>query len=473
MYNYFFGGTMSIFDEVNSARSLMEYNEKQRKQQISNPVYIHVKENNELPKEKETNGKLGKGSFVQTAYGSYTLGQKIGAGGNGQVFEAKDTDGEVVAIKFLEKNKSAKKLKRFKNEINFCENHPHKNIVQILDRGYARFSNIDYAFYVMPKYEKTLRQKMKDGMTSEEKVQVFIGILDGLKFAHEHEAIHRDIKPENILFKENSNEPVICDFGIAHFAEEELLTLVETNIGDRMANFWYAAPEQYSRNENKVFFSTDIYSAALILNEMFTGEIPKASGYKKIGDFDEEYKYLDEIFERLFKQNPAERLYPEDKIITEMKLLAEKYKNEKEIARLQSVIDESITPVEFVPEITGMNINDDGDLVLQFDRDLPREWCDTIIDGNYDCGFFWGYEHNKLRRISVRELVMPIRGINESELKTLVGHIKGWVTNGSALYNSNVKKALVRRQREEESARKEEIKRLESQNRLNDILAGL
>ena len=469
--NDFFGGAMSIFDEVNSAKSLMEYNEKQRKQQIPNPVYIHVKENNELPKEKETDSKLGKGSIAQTAYGSYTLVKQIGAGGNGQVFEAKDADGEVVAIKFLKKNESAKKLKRFKNEINFCENHSHKNIVQILDRGYACFNNIDYAFYVIPKYEKTLRQKMKDGMTSEEKVQVFIGVLEGLKFAHEHNAIHRDIKPENILFKANDNEPIICDFGIAHFAEEDLLTIIETKPNDRMANFKYAAPEQ--KNSNETCFQTDLYSAALILNEMFTGEIAQAPDYKKVQDFDEEYKYLDEIFERLFKQNPAERLYPENKIITEMKLLAEKYKNSKEIARLQSVIDDSITPVDFVPEINGMNINDDGDLVLQFDRDLPREWCDTIISGDYNYSYFLGHRPNKLRIIGTRELVMPMQGINENELKTLVEYIRGWVTNGSALYNSNVKKALVRRQREEESARKEEIKRLESQNRLNDILAGL
>ena len=463
---------MSILDEVNSAKSLMEYMKKQENNQVKNPIYVVAEQNNALPIEVG-NQKMAKGRVVQTAFSSYTLVKQIGAGGNGQVFEAKDDDGEVVAIKFLNKNDSAKKLKRFKNEINFCENHPHKNIVQIIDRGYARFSNIDYAFYVMPKYEKTLRQKMKDGMSSEEKVQVFIDILEGLKFAHEHNAIHRDIKPENILFKANSNEPVICDFGIAHFAEEELLTLIETKIGDRMANFWYAAPEQYSRNENKVFFSTDIYSAALILNEMFTGEIPKASGYKKIGDVDEAYKYLDEIFERLFKQNPDERLYPENKIITEMKLLAEKYKNSKEIARLQSVIDASIMPEEFVPKISNKSINSNGDLVLQFDCDLPREWCDTIIAGRYDKDFFCGYEPNKLRRIGTRELKMPIQGINEKELKTLVEYIQGWVTNGSVLYNRDVKNGLDRRQREEESVRKEEIKRLESQNRLNDILAGL
>ena len=461
---------MSILDEVNSGKSLMEYNEKQRKKQIPNPVYVHVQENNELPKEKETNSKLGKGSVVQTAYGSYTLGQQIGTGGNGQVFEAKDAGGEVVAIKFLEKNKSAKKLKRFKNEINFCENHPHKNIVQILDRGYAYFNNTDYAFYVMPKYEKTLRQKIKDGMSSEEKVQVFIGILEGLKFAHEHNAIHRDIKPENILFKSNSNEPIICDFGIAHFSEGDLLTIIETKPNDRMANFKYAAPEQ--KNSNETCFQTDIYSAALILNEMFTGEIAQASDYKKVQDFDEEYKYLDEIFERLFKQNPAERLYPEDKIITEMKLFAEKYKNEKEIVRLQSVIDDSITPEEFVPKIDGMNIKDDN-LVLHFDCDLPYEWCNTIIDGRYNYSLFCGYEPNKLRRIGTRELVMPIRGIKDNELKTLVAYIQGWVTNGSALYNREVKNALARKQREEETARKEEIKRLERNNRLNDVLANV
>ena len=465
---------MSIFDEVNSAKSLMEYEQKKKGLRWGDLLNIEVKENNVTSKKEEANIKLAKGSVVQTAFGSYTLVKQIGAGGNGQVFEAKEADGEVFAIKFLVKNESAKKLKRFKNEINFCENHPHKNIVQILDRGYARFANIDYVFYVMPKYEKTLRQKMKDGMTSEEKVQIFIGILKGLKFAHAHKAIHRDIKPENILFKENSNEPIICDFGIAHFAEEDLLTVIETKLGDRMANFWYAAPEQYSRNENKVFYSTDIYSAALILNEMFTGEIPKASGYKKIQDVDENYKYLDEIFERLFKQNPDERLYPEDKIITEMKLLAEKHKNEQEIARLQSVIDDSITPEEFVPKISSMSINDDGDLVLQFDCDLPREWYDTIISGGYNCGYTSGYKYDMLKYgKNVRELILPIRRLNDNELETLVENVRGWVINGSALYNRTVKNILMRRQLEEESARKEVIKKLERNNKLNDILASL
>ena len=51
------------------------------------------------------------------------------------------------------------------------------------------------------------------------------------------------------MFNENSLEPIICDFGIAHFVEDEMLTCVETNVDSRMANHKYAAPEQYDKKK--------------------------------------------------------------------------------------------------------------------------------------------------------------------------------------------------------------------------------
>ena len=69
-----------------------------------------------------------------------------------------------------------------------------------------------------------------------------------------------------------------------------------------MANFQYAAPEQRKKG-GVTLPQTDIYAAALILNEMFTGEIAQASDYKKIGEIAREYSYLDELFVRMFRQN--------------------------------------------------------------------------------------------------------------------------------------------------------------------------
>lgn len=138
----------------------------------------------------------------------------------------------------------------------------------------------------------------------------------GLKYAHEKGAYHRDIKPENILFLDETNNAVIADFGIAHFCEEDIIASVKTKASDRMANFQYAAPEQRIKgNAKNVDGRADVYSAGLILVEMFTGELVGAGNYTKISKVAPEYKYLDDVFNELFCQNPNDRLYPVDAII--------------------------------------------------------------------------------------------------------------------------------------------------------------
>ena len=316
--------------------------------------------------------KLKNGAAVKTAFDEYTIIKQVGAGGNGRVFSAQNSNGESVAIKFIERNVSSDKLKRFKNEIYFCEQHKHKNIVEIQDRGYAVLDDKEYVFYVMPLYKETLRDKMKTNLSPEEVVVIFTGLLEGLSYAHKNGTIHRDIKPENIMFKADSLEPIICDFGIAHFADEELLTIIETKKSDRMANFQYAAPEQRIKGKEATG-QTDIYAAALILNEMFTGEIPQAANYTTIESVDSEYKFLDEIFVQIYKQNPFDRLYPEEKILTEMKVLAEQYRRDQEKIKLQNTIDDLITPEHFEISIMDKQYRN-GNIVFIMDRDIPQRW---------------------------------------------------------------------------------------------------
>ena len=98
----------------------------------------------------------------------------------------------------------------------------------------------------------------------------------------------------------------MVDFGIARFTEEALFTAVETRAQDRLANFLYAAPEQRVRGRD-VGPVADIYALGLILNEMFTGEVPQGSGHKRIGDVAPQYGYLDTSVDRMIRQSPAER----------------------------------------------------------------------------------------------------------------------------------------------------------------------
>lgn len=99
---------------------------------------------------------------------------------------------------------------------------------------------------------------------------------------------------------------VIADFGIAHFEEEELLTAVETQSQDRLANFEYAAPEQRRRGQ-AVDSKADIYALGLMLNEMFTGTVPHGTGFRKVSDVSPNYPYVDGLVELMLRHDSAAR----------------------------------------------------------------------------------------------------------------------------------------------------------------------
>lgn len=415
------------------------------------------------------NQRLKKGTTIKTAFDEYTLIGQVGQGGNGRVFSASNTADQQVAIKLVERNVGSDKLKRFKNEISFCEHHKHKNIVSILDRGYVYLDSKDYVFYFMPLYADTLKNKIKVGVPHEKVLDIFVGLLEGLKFAHEHGSIHRDIKPENIMFANGSWIPVICDFGIAHFAEEDLLTVVETKGTDRMANFQYAAPEQRKRN-GEVCFQTDIYALALILNEMFTGEIPQAAGHKRIASIAPDYKYLDDLFDQLFKQEPTDRLYPELSILSEMKRLAEQYQRNEEKERLKAVVNEVIEPEDFKPLIVDIEYKKGG-LHFILNTVLPDDWFQMLTYGMYDHSCVMGYHCNRLQKFDKNTLFMPLYAEEStSTIKTIVNYVKSWVDTVSRKYSQEAKRQAIAEQRRKEEARKAEIKRIEKEAEVNSTI---
>jgi serine/threonine protein kinase len=111
--------------------------------------------------------------------------------------------------------------------------------------------------------------------------------------AHLKGAVHRDLKPENILFDRRSNTPAVADFGVASFTDDIVATLVETSPAQRLANFMYAAPEQRTPGR-EVGPTADVYALGLMLNEMFTSNVPHGTEYRLIADVSAEFGYLDQ-----------------------------------------------------------------------------------------------------------------------------------------------------------------------------------
>lgn len=250
---------------------------------------------------------LRKPAQFNTALGTYHTIDVMGEGGSGRVFLVKNSKGDRFAIKCLfPELVTSGRLSRFRNELRFLQRTTHPNILPVLDTGLIAIEVTSTPFFVMPYFPLTLRKIIDSGTSNEQYLEYFSKILDGLEVAHRKEIWHRDLKPENILVDPSNFSLVIADFGIAHFSAEELYTVVETQRSDRMANFQYAAPEKRRRG-HIVDQRADIYALGLILNEMYTKEIPIGTEYKPISELAPGFSYLDIVVDRMIRQSPGQR----------------------------------------------------------------------------------------------------------------------------------------------------------------------
>src|SRR5690554_2022172 len=153
----------------------------------------------------------------------------------------------------------------FFNEARMLNQLSHPNIVKVSDLFEANGT----AYFVMP-YLKgiTLHQWIKahPKPSQQQLDEVFIPILEGLKYIHERNLLHRDIKPENIYITENGN-PVLIDFGAARLAigeKSKALTQVLTP---------HFAPWEQYRSKGDFGPALDFYSLAACMFQAITGEM--------------------------------------------------------------------------------------------------------------------------------------------------------------------------------------------------------
>lgn len=251
---------------------------------------------------------MKRGEFIDCNNVSYSLIEPIGNGGSGEVWKA-STNKEYFAIKFLHSDET-KKIIRFENELKFCKKNPHKNICYVIAEGEYNGK----PFYIMPLYEKTLREIINVEKDADRLIKYIQQLCVAVKFAHNKDVIHRDIKPENILI--DGKKLVLADFGIAHFKNS-----IITKPNDLLVSRNYLAPEQKLKNNaNNIEKSADIYALGLVINECFTKQNPAGSSFKVIADEFPLYFKLDTLVENMTKQNPIERFTIED-VIVELKYI--------------------------------------------------------------------------------------------------------------------------------------------------------
>ena len=218
---------------------------------------------------------IGPGSLLL----HYRIAEKIGEGGMGVVWKARDTRlDRDVAVKILpeEVARQPDRLARFEREAKAVAALAHPNILAVHDFGHQD----ETAYMVTELLEgETLRDRLGDGAVPARKAaEVARQVARGLAVAHDKGFVHRDLKPENIFITREGRAKIL-DFGLASLADDpatqrdDTPTRTElTTPGAVVGTANYMSPEQV-RGE-RLDHRSDIFSFGTVLYEMLTGRQP-------------------------------------------------------------------------------------------------------------------------------------------------------------------------------------------------------
>jgi formylglycine-generating enzyme required for sulfatase activity/predicted Ser/Thr protein kinase len=187
----------------------------------------------------------------------YRIEGRLGAGGMGEVFRARDTRlGRSVAIK----TSHARFSDRFEREARAISalNHPH--ICTLYDAG------PNYLVMELVEGETLAARLKREALSLEETLRYGAQIAEALTEAHSHGVVHRDLKPANIMLTRHGVK--VLDFGLAKMLSEADITETRAIMGTPA----YMAPEQVEGREPSN--ATDLFALGLVLYEMATGELP-------------------------------------------------------------------------------------------------------------------------------------------------------------------------------------------------------
>lgn len=218
----------------------------------------------------------GRPSTLDLSTGSvfaqrYEILTSLGSGSMGLVFKAMDRElNEAVAIKILRKEiaEDTEHLERLRSEIKLARRVTHPNILRTYDLG-----KVDEIPFLSMEYVRgmTLRYLIDNSgkLPYSAALRVTRQLCEGLDCVHQLGILHRDIKAENVILEPSGNLKLM-DFGIARTIKKSEIDKLDEGLFVGTPS--YASPEQVQAGELGV--ASDIYSLGILLNEIFTGELP-------------------------------------------------------------------------------------------------------------------------------------------------------------------------------------------------------
>ncbi|SNW61987.1 serine-threonine kinase [Orpheovirus IHUMI-LCC2] len=239
----------------------------------------------------------------------YNILEEIGEGGSGTIFKVSDKRSNTVFA--MKRVGTYVGLDDFLAEVNIMKTVSHPNIVPIIDV----FMDEYYGYYVMPLYDKSLYDHIKEVGKLDEDVVIKYStqLLLAVGYLHKNNILHRDIKPGNILIKDNNI--YLSDFGSAKFIidKTKLSTCIQTQN--------YRAPEILMDKED-YDEKVDIWSIGCTIVEMINGaslfseEDDMKLLIKIVKTFGSRHKIVHDIFPRRVQIPPTKALNIKDVVAT-------------------------------------------------------------------------------------------------------------------------------------------------------------
>lgn len=202
--------------------------------------------------------------------GRYAILKRLGEGGKGVVYKARDTVlNRVVAIKMLKSAVASEEAySRFMREAQAVGKLNHPNVVSIHDIGKEGEKQFFILEFVDGMSLRELMGTYPEGKCDVQTVlRISIDICGALQYAHSRGVLHRDVKPENILISQEGTAKLM-DFGLAKMLSQPSITQEGVIVG----TVAYVAPEIALGKGADA--RSDLYSFGAVLYEMVTGKPP-------------------------------------------------------------------------------------------------------------------------------------------------------------------------------------------------------